>query len=115
MKTSFRILPFFFYFTALLATYLVRNHPFFWDTIQLASKHAHFFYDTDFQSLILPENIDSGHPPAFGMYLALVWKIFGKTLTVSHFAMLPFLWGIVFFILKIGERLGGKENAQWLP
>ncbi len=49
------------------------------------------------------------------MYLALVWKIFGKTLTVSHFAMLPFLWGIVFFIFKIGERLGGKENAHWLP
>lgn len=103
-----------FYIIAFIATFLVRNHPFFWDTIQLASKHAHFFYETDFQSIILPETIDSGHPPVFGMYLAAAWKLFGKTLPVSHFAMLPFLWGIVFFLYKTGEKLAGKENAFWL-
>jgi hypothetical protein len=44
---------------------------------------------------LLPESIDSGHIPAFGMYLALCWKIFGKSLLISHFSMLPFLLGIV--------------------
>jgi hypothetical protein len=102
------------YLLAFTAIFLVRNQPFFWDTIQLASKHAHFFYETDFQSLILPELIDSGHPPAFGMYLAAVWKVFGKSLPASHFAMLPFLWGIVFFLFKIGEKIAGKTSAPWL-
>ncbi len=103
-----------FYPIVIVATWLVRNNPFFWDTVQLASKHAHFFYETDFQSLILPREIDSGHPPLFGMYLAAAWQLFGKTVAVSHFAMLPFLLGIVFFLQKIGEKLLGKRNAIWL-
>lgn len=103
-----------FYPLAFVVTWLVSGNPFFWDTVQLASKHAHFFYDTDFQSIILPVEIDSGHPPLFGMYIAGAWKLFGKTLAVSHFAMLPFLWGIIFFLHKIGVRLAGEKNATWL-
>ncbi len=99
---------------AVAATFLVRNNPFFWDTVQLASKHGHFFYDTNFSSLILPENIDSGHLPAFGMYIAACWKVFGKTLAVSHFAMLPFLLGIGFYLLKIGRFLANEKYAPWL-
>jgi hypothetical protein len=106
-----RILP---YALVLMATFGVSHHPFFWDTIQLGSKHAHFFYETGFSSIILPEEIDSGHLPAFGMYLAAAWKIFGKSLPVSHFAMLPFLLGAVFFLLKIGDRLAGRRWSPWL-
>ncbi len=109
--TSFA-LPVFLILTT-IGTFLVSNNPFFWDTIQLASKQAHFFFENGFNSIILPENIDSGHPPFFGMYLAAVWKWFGKTLPVSHFAMLPFLWGIVYLLYKIGSHFGGKQNAFW--
>ncbi len=49
----------------------------------------------------LPDDINSGHIPAFGYYLALVWSIFGKTLVVSHLAMLPFVMGIVYFSQKL--------------
>ena len=104
----------FFFFLALLATYLVRDNFFFWDTVQLGSKHAHYFYETGFQSIILPEVIDSGHIPTFGMYLALCWKWFGKTLAVSHFAMLPFLFGIVYFLEKIAGETAPKKYAPWL-
>ncbi len=97
-----------------LLTYFVRNAPFFWDTVQLASKHGHFFYETDFQSFILPEEIDSGHPPLFGAYIAFVWKAFGKTLPVSHFAMLPFLFGIIAFLFLIGKKILGALHAPWL-
>lgn len=69
--------------------------PFFWDTIQLASRHAGFFFDNDFRSIILPNEIDSGHIPFLGIYLAAAWKIFGRSLFVSHIAMLPFVLGIV--------------------
>ena len=77
------------------------NNFFYWDTVQLGSKHASFFYENNFGSLLLPDHIDSGHIPSFGMYIALVWKIFGKTLWVSHLAMLPFAFGIVYQLSKL--------------
>ncbi|MBK9015678.1 MAG: hypothetical protein IPM82_17315 [Saprospiraceae bacterium] len=48
------------------------------------------------------------------MYIALVWKIFGKTLCASHFAMLPFLFGIVYFLQAIGKKLLGQSMAPWM-
>ncbi len=47
--------------------------------------------------------MDSGHPPTFGIYIALVWKFFGKTLAASHFAMLPFLIGIIYYLNQLGK------------
>ena len=99
---------------ACLATIMVRHHAFFWDTIQLGSKHAHWYYENNFRHLLLPDEIDSGHPPAFGMYLALVWKLFGKSLAASHLAMLPFLLGMVLLAFRIGDYFGGRENSWML-
>ncbi len=99
-------IPFWIYDIGL--TLYVRNNGFFWDTVQLASKHGHFFYENDFSSLLLPDAIDSGHPPFFGMYVALFWKIFGKTLIISHLSMLPFLMGITLQALKFGEKILGE-------
>ena len=99
---------------AFVSTFLVRHHILFWDAIQLGAKHACWYYDNDFRHLLLPDEIDSGHPPGFGMYLALVWKLFGKGLAASHFAMLPFLVGIVLLIFPIGDHFGGRENSWML-
>lgn len=60
------------------------NNPFFWDTVQLSSKQAHFFYLNSFSSFLLPDLIDSGHPPFMGVLLAGLWKIFGRALWVGH-------------------------------
>lgn len=87
------ILPYLIIFA--LLTWMVSGNSFFWDTIQLGSKQAQWFYENNFRYLFLPNEIDSGHPPVFGMYLALCWKLFGKTLAVSHWAMFPFLSGII--------------------
>ncbi|GIV32334.1 MAG: hypothetical protein KatS3mg030_636 [Saprospiraceae bacterium] len=103
-----------FYLLVFATTFLVRHHPFFWDTIQLGSKHAHFFFENNFSSLILPAEIDSGHPPTFGLYLAAVWKLFGKTLPVSHFAMLPFLVLIVWAAAEIGKYIVRAHRSSWL-
>jgi hypothetical protein len=99
-------IPFWIYDIGL--TWYVRNNAFFWDTVQLASKHGLFYYENDFSSLLLPDAIDSGHPPFFGMYIALCWKIFGKTLIVSHLSILPFLMGITWQALKFGEKILGE-------
>ncbi|MCC7506775.1 MAG: hypothetical protein IT259_15835 [Saprospiraceae bacterium] len=91
-----------------------QHNPFFWDTVQLGSKHAHFFYENGLQWAPLPSSIDSGHPPVFGWLLAACWTLFGKTLPVSHWMMFPFLAGIAMLLWYIGKRLGGLEWAPWL-
>ncbi len=96
-------------------TWASRHDPFFWDTVQLGSKHAHFFFENGLRWLPLPINIDSGHPPVFGYYLALVWTFFGKSLPASHFAMLPFLLLNIFLLWRLGHRLAGNAWGAWLP
>lgn len=92
------------YAIAFLLVVLHRNNSFFWDTVQLASAHANYYFQNQFSSLLLPVDIDSGHIPTFGIYLAFVWKLFGKSLVVSHLAMLPFALGIVFQIYKLCQK-----------
>jgi hypothetical protein len=93
----------------------VQHDPFFWDTVQLASKHAHHFYQNNLAWSPLPEEMDSGHPPFLGWYLAAVWSVFGKNLPASHWAMLPFLLANVWLLHLLGLRLGGPRWAWWLP
>lgn len=85
------------------------QHPFFWDTVQLASRQAQWYYDQQFQQFLLPDEIDSGHPSGFGMYLAGVWLAFGQNLFISHFAILPFL----VFLLSGIFRLSKISNNYW--
>lgn len=106
---------FLFFLLAFGAVWLAQYHPFFWDTVQLGAKHADFFYTTDFSQLLLPQEMDSGHPPLFGMYLAGCWRLFGATLPVSHWAMLPFLWGIVALLFALARHFGTPKTAWWLP
>ncbi len=82
---------------------LALDHAFFWDTVQLASRHAHHYFQTGFSQLLLPEAIDSGHPPTFGMYVAVWWLAFGKSLAVSHLSMFPFALGIGLLLLQLSK------------
>jgi len=102
------------YLIGTLAYWLNKDNPFFWDTIQLGSKHAHFYYENNFQTFLLPENIDSSHPPFFGMYLAVLWKIFGQSLAVSHFSILPFTLLSIYALNEIGNYFLGAKRGIWL-
>jgi hypothetical protein len=99
---------------AALIIWAVQEHPFFWDTIQLGSKHAHFFFEHHLKWQPLPVEIDSGHPPLLGYYLAICWTLWGKSLLVSHWAMLPFLTGIFFFTYRIAQSLAPGKAALGL-
>jgi hypothetical protein len=103
IRLHIKYLPYFLFFLLLVISTI--NFPFFWDTVQLASKHAHFFYNSGFNNIILPNEIDSGHIPALGIYLALIWTITGKFLIMSHMAMLPFVFGIVFQLIILVRRI----------
>lgn len=94
----------------IVAKLLTANNFFFWDTIQLGAKHACYYFDNNLKIGFLPDSIDSGHIPFFGYYLALVWTIFGKSLFVSHFAMIPFIIGIIVQLHKLLELFFEKQN-----
>ncbi len=91
--------PFFLLFVIL--TFVVKDNNIFWDNLLQASKSAHFYLENNFNQLLVPASIDAGHPPLFGIYLALIFKTFGKTLAIAHFAMLPFLLGIVWQVVRL--------------
>jgi hypothetical protein len=86
------LFPFYLFITILVLS--TSNCTFFWDKDILISRQAFWFFENGFK-LILPQEIDSGHPPFMGMLLAFLWKFFGKTLIVGHLAMLPFALGLV--------------------
>jgi len=94
-----KVLFFTFLFFVLL-TWLSSSIPFFWDTTIIA-KLTHDFYDNGINGLIPPMDSDQGGFSMFSLYMVSVWKMFGKTLLVSHFALLPFLFLIVYNYYKL--------------
>jgi len=99
----------FFFLVCSAACFGVRLHGMFWDTVQLAGKHGYWYYDTDFQHFLLPVSLDSGHPPLFGLYLAAMWSLLGKSLMVSHFAILPFTCISIYAIGELGRYFLDKR------
>jgi hypothetical protein len=94
---------------AAFAFYLVLNiiswqFQFFWDSL-LTSTICSEFKNNGFNYGIPPNHLDAGHPPLFYGYLYLWWSAIESSLMVSHFAMLPFLWVMVYQFLKICEKL----------
>jgi len=107
-----RLLPYYGIFV--LLTFLCKDHIFFWDTYQLCGKQAWAIYENGLLNWVLPQEIDSGHPPLFGLIHACLWKLFEPSLAVSHFAMLPFLFGIIFYFYRVGVQLIGEKESFWL-
>jgi hypothetical protein len=86
--------------------------PFFWDNI-LNAKIAHWYLDTGFAHLFVPEGLDAGHPPFFSLYLAGVWALAGKSLAVAHMAMLPFLLGAQTLYFRLAKRFLPAAARPW--
>lgn len=99
------------YCSVLILFFFNIDNGFFWDGVQLGSRHAHYYLETNFSNLILPSNIDSGHVPAFGIYLALIWKYIGKSIVISHLAVLPFIIGIIYQLNATLEFFVPKKHA----
>jgi hypothetical protein len=77
-------------------TLLNSNKFFFWDSIAQISIPANWYFDSNFRYFFVPDAYATGHPTFVGMYIAILWKVFGKSLLVSHLAMFPFILGIFF-------------------
>jgi hypothetical protein len=92
-------------------TACVQHNGFFWDNVWLVSTPAHWYYDNGFTLLTLPEAIDFGHPPLLGFYIAGVWRLVGKSVEVSHWAMLPVLLGIVWEAHRFVEAIMPEQHG----
>lgn len=87
------------------------ENSFFWDGVLYGSKQAHFYYSNNFSALLFPDHIDSGYLPTLGLYIAAVWKIFGRSVAITHLAMLPFVIGIVTQLYRLCRKSVGAEYS----
>lgn len=93
MKSRNNYLLLAFVFFSLLTVFSV-HIPFFWDGT-FFSEIAVNLFDKGLFHLIDTSHPDTGGFPLYSLYLAAAWKIFGKSLAVSHWVILPFLFGIL--------------------
>lgn len=105
----------------LLLTFLCLNNCYFWDNIQQTSKEAHWFYLTNFKSFFIPvkETVDgiSGtgyHPPLMGFITAVLWKIIGYKLWVSHVFVLLWACLLIFNAQKLIKKIFPEKYVGWV-
>jgi hypothetical protein len=67
----------------------------FWDNVLFGSKMGNVLYNNGFTSWRMPVEFDPGHPPFLASVLAFGWTLFGKSLAISHWMMLPFVFGLL--------------------
>ena len=101
-----------FYAIVILVWILGCDFPFFWDAIS-QSTQSNWYFDHHFSSIIVPTDIDTGHPPLWTLYLAFCWSVFGKTLLVSHIAVLPFLLACVFQLYLLVNQLFENHKIRF--
>ena len=87
---------------------------FFWDSIDCLSHSAQLIYGSGMYYYAIDPLLDNGDPHVVPYYLALVWTLFGKTLTVTHCAFIPFVVGVVVQLVLLGRRLFGDEKGSVL-
>jgi len=111
----------YFYLFVVIAVYaaitvMSLNKCYFWDNIQQTSKEANWYYDTDFSGLLLPSFSDVAegksdvagtgyHPPLTGFITAGLWKIFGRSLHVSHIFIFCCSLILIFNTFKLFSKL----------
>ncbi len=94
IKSGYLINLILFAFSLTLILLTLKN-PFYWDNIVQISVPANWYYETNFKFFFLPDDIATGHPTFTGMYFALLWKIFGRSLSICHLGMFPFVFGLL--------------------
>ncbi len=81
------------------------NLPYWWDSIYL-TQSAFNFLENGFWPLVSNYG-DFAHPPFLMVLFALIWKVFGESLLVSHLVILVFA-----FIALVYTYLLGKEVVR---
>lgn len=108
----------------IILTILCFNNVYFWDNIQQTSIEAQWFYETNFSQLLAPVATSSSlgsdivsvgyHPPLMGIVTAVLWKIFGQHLWVSHLFVFFVFVVLLYNTWKLALTLFEPKNADWV-
>ncbi|SNR32782.1 Dolichyl-phosphate-mannose-protein mannosyltransferase [Lutibacter agarilyticus] len=91
----------------------LKDLPFFWDAVS-KSMRAQWFYETNFSQLVLPVNLNSGHPPFWPVLIAVWWKSFGVTLAKSRVLLLIINILVGFQLIKLFKNTFPKKQNHLL-
>ena len=97
----------------LIEFFYLKETPFFWDAVSKSTR-AKWFYDTNFSQLVLPLNLNSGHPPFWPILIAIWWKIFGVTLFSSRILLLIINVLVGFQLIKLFNNVFPKKQHHLL-
>ncbi|MFH0866295.1 MAG: hypothetical protein V1904_08870 [Bacteroidota bacterium] len=87
-----------------------RNIPMFWD-MSYMSQISNMIYDSNF-SVFYSDALDNGSSPLYSTYIALLWAVAGRSLFITHLAILPFVIGIVYQFHLLLNRFLEKKYAR---
>lgn len=78
----------------------------FWDNITFISRAGNWLYENGLCAWFsLPDSIDSGHPLLPAMWCVMIWKIFGKSLLITHLSLVIFIFITLYFLWRVVEFL----------
>lgn len=85
--------------------------PMFWD-MSYITQISNIIYDSNF-TVYYSEIIDNGSSPIYSIFQALIWSLFGRSLPVTHFTLLPFLIGIIYQFRLLAKRFINEKYLVW--
>lgn len=89
--------------------------PFFWDSITCLSRTSSLLYDNGLQYFIYDTLYDNGDPHILPFYIASIWTLFGKSIWVTHLALLPFAIGCYIQTIRLCQRIFGSSTNNLNP
>lgn len=98
----------------LAGAFLLRETPFFWDSVSILSDPATFLYENRFTDFSFPEGSVTDNLP-LSMLLAFWWMIFGRSLLATHLLFALFGLALLCQIYKLCVSVLGGKNPEALP
>lgn len=89
---------------ALVLCWFSLDTGFFWDNITFGYTMGNHLFENGLLAINIPDEFDPGHPPLLAIILATSWKLFGKTLVISHLVLLPFVYGLLLQIYNFAKH-----------
>jgi hypothetical protein len=85
----------------------------FWDNVVQIYRLSNWLYENGLFAFEVPNTFDPGIPLTIPFLHALAWKVFGKSLFVSHLLMWPFVWGLLWQLYCLVSYFVGTTTYRW--
>jgi 4-amino-4-deoxy-L-arabinose transferase-like glycosyltransferase len=83
---------------------LCMDLPAFWDAKSKFIR-ADWLFQNQFQDILVPTELNSGHPPLWILAIAGFWTVFGKAVWSARLLLLIVNIGVGYQLIQLGQRL----------